>query len=349
MSKRRVFDIDFEPEADATVEAPSSDAGRRGPMASAISENAAALTERQVAEAAIRAENDRLAHEYVSLKRDGAIVARIPINEVKLSKLTRDRGMADDPDFAELKTSIQDLGLSNPIQVEDSGNGYELIQGFRRLNAYKALFEQTGDARFAMIPASLVAKGEALDRLYRRMIDENLVRRDISFAEMGQLAAAYAREMEIDVSEAIATLYASAGRQKRNYIGHFAALMALVGDKLKFPEAIPRALGLRLIKALEDTPRMRHQLATVLKAHNPQTAEAELAILNQVLLFKPDGEVARPVASSKTTLKLNRKAGQVKVTGAKGKVELRMDRDFGAIDPRKLEAAVRAMLEQLDL
>lgn len=351
MSKRRVFDIDFEPEV-----APLSDGAevqaepaRRGPMAAAISENAAAMTERQSAEAAIRAENDRLAHEYVSLKRDGGIVARIPIEEVRISKLVRDRGTAEDPEFVELKTSIRDLGLSNPIQVEDTGSGYELVQGFRRLKAFKALLEETGDARFATIPAGLVAKGEALERLYRRMVDENLVRRDISFAEMGQLAAAYALQMDIETSEAIATLYASAGRQKRNYIGHFAALMGLIGSKLKFPEAIPRALGLRLIKALEDTPRLRQQLETVLEAHAPSSPEAELGILHQVLEFKPDGEVVRPLASSKTTLKLNRKAGPVKVTGAKGKVELRMDQDFGAVDARKLEAAVRAMLDQLGL
>ncbi len=349
MSKRRVFDIDFEPDTPTGSDAPAPDAARRGPMASAISENAAALSERQVAEAAIRAENDRLAHEYVSLKRDGAIVARVLIGEVQISKLVRDRGAADDPDFEELKKSILDLGLSNPIQVEDSGAGYELIQGFRRLKAYKALYAETGEDRFAAIPASLVAKGEALEKLYRRMIDENLVRRDISFAEMGQLAAAYAAQTGIEVGAAIATLYASAGRQKRNYIAHFANLMTIVGDRLQFPEAIPRALGLRLIKALEDTPRLRQQLDTVLAAHRPQTAEDELAILNQVLVFKPDGEVARPVASSKTTLRLNRKSGQARVMGAKGKIELRMDQDFGAVDPRKLEAAVRALLEQLDL
>ncbi|MEO1556136.1 MAG: ParB N-terminal domain-containing protein [Pseudomonadota bacterium] len=354
MSKRRVFDIDFEPEgvtAPPTRDGPDAPAEptRRGPMAAAISENAAAMSERQTAEAAIRAENDRLAHEYVSLKRDGGIVARIPIGDVRMSKLTRDRGAAHDLDFAELKTSIRDLGLSNPIQVEDTGTGYELVQGFRRLKAYKALHAETGEIRFATIPASLVAKGEALERLYRRMIDENLVRRDISFAEMGQLAASYADQMDIDISEAIATLYASAGRQKRNYIGHFAALMGLVGHKLKFPEAIPRALGLRLIKALEEMPRLRQQLEAVLDAHDPATAEAELGILQQVLEFKPDGEVVRPLASSKTTLKLNRRSGPVKVTGAKGKVELRMDQDFGAVDARKLEAAVRAMLDQLGL
>ncbi|MEL6451827.1 MAG: ParB/RepB/Spo0J family partition protein [Pseudomonadota bacterium] len=358
MSKRRVFDIDFDleagadaapsvPEAADTADAPAPET-RRGPMASAISENVDALTERQSAEAAIRAENDRLAHEYVSLKRDGAIVARVPLGDVAMTKLTRDRGTGNDPDFEELKTSIRDLGLSNPIQVEDTGTGYELIQGFRRLKAHKALFEETGEERFATIPAVLVAKGEALEKLYRRMVDENLIRRDISFAEMGQLAAAYASQMELEVGDAIATLYASAGRQKRSYIAHFATLMSLVGGKLNYPEAIPRSLGLRLSKALLETPKARQHVDAMLNAHRPQTAEAELALLSSVLT-PPADETIRPQASSKTTLKLSRKQGAVKVTGSKGKIELHMNRDFGAVDPRKLEAAVRALLDQLDL
>ena len=349
MSKRRVFDIDFEPETADAAPAPVDEPPRRGPMAAAISENADALTERQAAESAIRAENDRLAHEYVSLKRDGAIVARIPLGDVAMTKLTRDRGTGQDPDFEELKTSIRDLGLSNPIQVEDTGDGYELIQGFRRLNAHKSLLTETGDDRFATIPAVLVAKGEALEKLYRRMVDENLIRRDISFAEMGQLAASYASQMGLEVGDAIATLYASAGRQKRSYIAHFATLMNLVGSKLCYPEAIPRSLGLRLSKAFVETPRVRQQLDAVLNAHQPETAEAELALLNQVLMPPVSKDDVRPSASSKTTLKLSRKEGPVKVTGSKGKIELQMNRDFGAVDPRKLEAAVRAMLDQLGL
>ena len=83
-------------------------------MAVAISENATALSYRQATEADIRAENDRLAHEYVSLKRDGAIVARVPLGDIRMDKLTRDRGAGEAPEFGELKTSIRDLGL--PIQ-----------------------------------------------------------------------------------------------------------------------------------------------------------------------------------------------------------------------------------------
>lgn len=351
MSKRRVFDIDFEPEAEpeVTPPAPADAPARRGPMASAISENAEALSERKSAEAAIRAENDRLAHEYVSMKKDGAIVARLPIDDVKMTKLTRDRGTGEDPEFGELKTSIREIGLSNPIQVEDTGNGYELIQGYRRLAAYRALFLQTGEERFARIPAVLVAKGEALENLYRRMVDENMVRRDISFAEMGQLASAYARQMEVSLGDAIATLYASAGRQKRSYIAHFSTLMDVIGDKLTFPEAIPRSLGLKLVKAMEEQPKIRRHLGILLDNHRPHNAEAELRLLKKALAPKTVDDPSAPKTSSKTMIRLNRRAGNVKVTGTRGKIEVQMNRDFGAVDARKLEAGIRALLDQLGL
>lgn len=65
---------------------------------------------------------------------------------------------------------------------------FELSQSFRRLSAFRELLEETGDSRYARIPATLQARGAQLDHLYRRMVDENLVRRDISFAEMARLA-----------------------------------------------------------------------------------------------------------------------------------------------------------------
>ena len=216
------------------------DLDRRGPMATAISENAEALTERQQKEAAIREENDRLAHEYVALKRDGAIVGRVLVNQIHTTKLVRDRSAARDPELEELKDSIRSVGLSNPIHVEEVKAGhFELIQGFRRWSAYKELLAETGDDAFARIPAVLVAKGAELEALYRRMVDENLVRKDISFAEMANLAGHYAREMKLPVADSIETLFASAGRQKRSYIRHFAELLRRLGKDLRYPEVIP--------------------------------------------------------------------------------------------------------------
>ena len=94
--KRRIFELDMPEEPGAGASAPASTPtpepapgpetfpagkvegepgrGRRGPMATAVQENAEALRSRAEAEAAIRAENDALAHELVRLKREGLVV-----------------------------------------------------------------------------------------------------------------------------------------------------------------------------------------------------------------------------------------------------------------------------------
>ncbi|WP_299783917.1 ParB N-terminal domain-containing protein [uncultured Roseobacter sp.] len=349
MSKRRVFDIDFDEAAvpAGTEEAPA----RRGPMAAAISENADALSARQAAEAEIRAENDRLAHEYVALKKNGQIVGMVALDQITAVKLIRDRAADRDPDLDELKASILAVGLSNPIHVEEVADGYELIQGFRRLSAYRELFAETGEARFAQIPATLQARGAQLDHLYRRMVDENLVRRDISFAEMAQLAMSYANRSGQSVAAAIEALYASAGRQKRSYIRHFAQLLTVLGGDLKHPEVIPRATGLSLVKLLEENQRFAGQVRAVLNSQPDRDAALELSLLRSAVSggqTKPKkAKAPTPRSSAKTTIKLNRPEGVAKCTASSGRFEVTLDHDFGSIEPRRLEAAARAFLDSL--
>ncbi|WP_226553919.1 ParB N-terminal domain-containing protein [Celeribacter naphthalenivorans] len=361
--KRRVFDIDFptdpvEEETAAPVPAGTEEAevreARRGPMASAIQENASALRERQAAEAAIREENDRLAHDFVRMKKQGLIVDLVAIDAVSTSKLTRDRSITRDPDLDELKISIRELGLSNPIRVEQVGDGYELVQGFRRLTAYRELFAETGDERFAKIPAGLMSSGEALDGLYRRMVDENLVRRDISFAEMAALARAYAADPETEcanVEEAVAILYASANRQKRSYIRHFATLLDHIGGALKFPEAIPRALGLDLEKKFADDAAAVTRAKSRLAAAMATTAEAEIEVLRGLLTEVRKAEKKAPAGKAntlKTTFRMTVPAGTVRCAVQDGRLELRSDMDFGQMEKQKLEAALAAFFAELD-
>lgn len=361
MNKRRVFDIDF-PSDSPDVETPvpagtppqSEPEGRRGPMAAAITENADALRERASAEQAIREENDRLAHEHVRLKKKGLITDMIHLDAIVTSKLTRDRSSAVDPELQDLKASIQSIGLSNPIRVEPDGDKYQLVQGFRRLSAYRALYEETKDEIFARIPAGLLAKGEDLEGLYRRMVDENLVRRDLSFAEMAQLAVSYAQDPDTageTVQEAVAVLYASAGRQKRAYINRFTSLLEMIGSHLRFPESISRALGLELEKRLLQDEGEAARLRHVLAADLPATAEAELAVLRGYLDSK--GKSAEPEkktagASAKTTLRCALPGGAVRCSARNGKVELATGRDFSIIDRRRLELAVAAFMAALD-
>ncbi|MCR8548962.1 ParB N-terminal domain-containing protein, partial [Salipiger sp. P9] len=342
MSKKRGFDIDFPATADGSYTGGRVSGARRGPMAAAISENADALRERAAAEQAIREENDRLAHEHVRLKRAGLITDLVPLDAIRTDKLTRDRSQAPDPEIGELKASIREIGLSNPIRVEPAGDGFELVQGFRRLTAFRELYAETGDEAFARIPAGLVASGEALEGLYRRMVDENLVRRGVSFAEMAQLALNFARDPQTgvdDVEGAVALLYASAGRQKRSYIRHFATLLDTVGDLLRHPEAIPRKLGLDLVREIGAGGGFAERLRAALVAAPATDAEGELAQLQALLTPepKPERKAERSPGKSadsaaKTVLRCTVPAGTVRCAARDGKVELLMERDFSSID-----------------
>ena len=352
MSKRRIFDIDF-PGADE-AQGEQSRSNRRGPMATAIGENAAALSDRVAAEAAIRDENDRLAHEFVRLKQEGLIVDLVPLDDIKTDKLVRDRSDRRDPELDELKASIRDVGLSNPIRVEADGDAFQLVQGYRRLNAYRELLAETRDPRFERIPAGLMATGEALEALYRKMVDENLVRRDISFAEMADLARKYAANPETgasDVSAAIAVLYASAGRQKRNYIGHFATLLDLIGDHLTFPEAIPRSLGLQLEKRLSANDALTKRLIKALTAMPIASSLKEVELLRGFIASsttRPSVDPRAPKPSAKTSIRYEGPGGMVRCTASDGRVDIRAERDFSDVDRHQLEAALEAFFQALD-
>jgi ParB family transcriptional regulator, chromosome partitioning protein len=367
--KRLTFDIDL-PEDDVTEAFPAGkgaeaeDARRRGPMAAAIVENADALRDRAGVEAAIRAENDALAHEHVRLKRAGLIVDLIPLDLVDTAKLARDRRSGPDDTLAELVVSIRELGLSNPIRVEPRDDGrYELIQGFRRLSAFRQLLQETGDTEsFGRIPAGVMARGDTLERLYRRMVDENLVRKDISFAEMALLALNYAADPHTpidDPDKAVAALFQSAGYQKRSYIRNFIRLMRAAGDAIKFPEAIPRSLGLVIAQRIEAEAGLGVLLREALLAQPDRDMAVELAILRSFAGQGADVEPApardgppkvtgKSGAKAKTTFRIDRPQGQARCSAGIGRLEIRLDKDFSTVDRRVLEAAVALLLERLD-
>lgn len=371
--KRRRFDIEL-PEDEVADEAGGAAETfpvgkvedretRRGPMATAIAETVESSRDRARIEAEIRAENDALAQEHVRLKRAGLVTDLIPLDAIATHKLIRDRAPGVDSELAELVASIRDVGLSNPIRVEPAGEGrYELIQGWRRLSAYRALLEETGDAEaWGRIPAGIAARGDALDNLYRRMVDENMVRKDISFAEMAQLALHYAIDPlteENDPEKAVAILFRSAGYQKRSYIRNFIPLVDRLGETLMYPQEIPRALGLALSARLDEVPGLAEAIRAELKDWDARSVRDELDVLRRFAGQGGDlpedanpapapARPATPQGKAKTTFQIARPQGSAKCTAANGRLEIRLPRDFSTVDRRRLEAAVAALLDQI--
>jgi len=362
--KRRMFDIEM-PDDPAPVdparpgEAHAGEA-RRGPMASAVRENAESLRQRAEVEQRIRAENDALAHEFVKAQGQGLVMQRIPLDAVRASKLTRDRGDLDADDLQELCDSIAAIGLSNPIRVERSAEGFELVQGLRRLSAFRRLDAVQPESGYDAIPAVVMEPGETLDMLYRRMVDENLIRADVSFAEMARLAQAYAADPDTGVSDADAAvdvLFGSAGKQKRSYIRGFSKLLEMAGDLLRHPQAVPRAVGLAVRKELEADRMALSRLTAALGADPARDAAGEVQILRRFCGM--DGAPAFPAGNdrpkppkaprtARTTFQVTRRDGAVKCTAAQGRLELRGDIDFSALDRKRLEDAVARFLAAIE-
>ena len=366
--KRRMFDIEM-PGEEAPAKGPrirtlgadpNDPRPRRGPMASAIAENAGAVAARAEAEAAIRAENDALAHELVALREAGLAVELLPLDAVVSEALVRDRAPGPDPELPELVTSIRETGLSNPIRVEERDDGrHELVQGWRRLAAYRALLEETGDERWARIPAGILPRGEGIAASYRRMVDENLIRRNLSFAEMAEVARRFAADPGTDSQDAgaaVGVLFASAGYQKRSYIRAFAQLLDDLGDRLAHPEAIPRGLGLALRSRLEADPEATRALRAELDAAPDRTAEEELAILRSAAEADPrpseearahTGKAGQGRRRPRTTFGVTRGRLAVRCTAGEGRLELRADIDFSTLDRRRLEAAIARLIDDI--
>ncbi|WP_458792899.1 ParB/RepB/Spo0J family partition protein [Yoonia sp. MH D7] len=361
--KKRIFDIEM-PE-DPVVEKTNAPA-RRGPMASAIAENAEALTARHSAAQAIRDENDALAHEFVALRDAGQVVQNVPLEEVFTHLLVRDRFPGDDAELVDLMTSIREVGLSNPIRVEAraDGTGFELIQGFRRLSAYRNLRAATGDDKWGRIPALVLPRGEDVAGLYRRMVDENIIRKDLSFAEMAAAANNFASDPATGVDDlkgAVKALFQSAPYSKRSYIRTFARLLELIGPSLYYPTELPRALGVAVAKQLEDNPSLTAHIIAELDAWENRSLQDEMEVLRRFAKadsFDQPAEAAKPAkrsggagadpAKTKTTFDLRSSRGRVKCTAAVGRLEIKFDRDFSTMDRARLERAIEALIDGLD-
>jgi ParB family chromosome partitioning protein len=92
-------------------------------------------------------------------------IHHIPLTEIDAAALTRDRSGLDDDALTGLRLSIAVSGLRMPVELfalpepenaaPNPPHRYGLISGLRRLHAYRALHELTGDDRYAEIPAFL--------------------------------------------------------------------------------------------------------------------------------------------------------------------------------------------------
>ncbi|WP_231701160.1 ParB/RepB/Spo0J family partition protein [Aliiruegeria sabulilitoris] len=285
---------------------------------------------------------------YREAKDRGLLVEMIDIDLVDTDDLPRDRmnldAVAGSSEMEELKASIGDRGQKEPVEVYPHGDGrYQLKKGWRRLTALRQLRQERGDDRFGQVLARVSAADVGRLDLYVDMVEENIIREDITFAEMAQLAIAAAEDEKLDqcdAEELVPRLFTSFHKTKRSYVRSFVYLLQSLGDVLSDPKGISRDLGVEVARLMKANPGSVGDLRKALQQGGDEDA---VRILSS---FVSAGGKERKPGKGRTTPvrrgKYEFHVGESKVTARQGECRIRSDFDFSAIGQERLTKAIAA-------
>ena len=317
-----------------------------GPMGAAVREAASSLQASSEAMVEQRRQNAADAKEFRQAEGEGRVLKAVPLGAISSADLPRDRmdlaSVASSDEMEELKASIRTRGQKEPVELFRDGSGQlHLKSGWRRLSALEQLFAETGDARFGTILARISEVGEDRLELYIDMVEENVIREDLSFAEMAQVAIDAAKDPRTGVSDAdqvVGRLYASLHKMKRSYVRSFVALLSALGADLRFPKAVSRNLGVDVARRLKESDGSIDELKRALA--RAKDADDQAAVLARFC-----AGVAEPL--EQVVLRAPREkfefhVGTAKVTARSGECRIKSKVDFSSVDRAVLERAVSA-------
>lgn len=326
---------DLKPRRDRTV----------GPMGAAVREAAASLQESTEAKVEQRRKNAEDAKAFREAEAEGLVLRRLSVGDIRTDDLPRDRleleAVASSDEMEELKASIRARGQREPIEVfRDADGRYQLKKGWRRLTALKQLLLETDDSAFAHVVARVDNATED-DRVarYIDMVEENVVREDLTFAEMAQVAIAAAQDADVaetDAESLVSRLYGSLHKMKRSYVRSFVYLLSELGPSLQWPRAVTRNVGVEVVRAMKAQPDriagLRRALAAV----------ASLEDQTQVLSdFVADRKTAaKPKRERREKYEFH--VGATKVTARQGECRIVSGEDFTGVPKERLMRAIRA-------
>lgn len=295
-------------------------------------------------EASASAAAEELARTLSEAREAGRMVITVPLAQIQLDYLVRDRVVVDETEMQALKDSLRARGQQTPVELVDLGDGrYGLISGWRRCAALKALAEETGEARFAEVLGLLRQPEDSADA-YLAMVEENEIRVGLSYFERARIVAKSVASDVFDSDRAaLQALFQSASRAKRSKIGSFLSVVRALDGTLRFPEALGERLGLQLSRALSDTPDLAKTLSADLQAAVPQTPEAELKVLEQALAVTASPAPESPSKSAPETKPKNDQRPERKINVVTG-ISLQDGPSGIKLEGNRVDAALRARL-----
>ncbi|APX25851.1 MAG: chromosome partitioning protein ParB [Rhodobacteraceae bacterium] len=333
------------------LEDPPAPARRRrdvGPMGAAVREAASSLSDSTESLVEQRRQNAADAKSWRQAQDEGRVLVEIPLDAIRTDALPRDRldldAVAGSDEMEELKTSIRERGQKEPIEVFEVGGGYQLKKGWRRLTALRQLHHETADPRFAHAVARVAEGAGSRIDLYIDMVEENVIREDLSFAEMAQVAITAAQEEDQNAGELVNRIYASLHKMKRSYIRSFVFLLEELGEALVFPKAVSRNLGVDVARRLQSAPDAGQGLRADLAA--VASPDEQAAVLRRFL----DGS-ERPASQKprrEKSVKYEFHVGRSKVTARKGECRILSETDFSSVDRARMQRAIEAFEAVID-
>lgn len=319
-----------------------------GPMGAAIRDAAENLSESTDAKIEQRRQNAEEAKAYRAASADGLMLSRIALADVHTDDLPRDRleleAVAASDEMEELKASIRVRGQKEPVELYVGDDGrLQLKKGWRRFTALSQLFAETADDAFSLITARVDEDGQGRLIRYIDMVEENVVREDLSFAEMAQVAITAAQDGAIDEHDPhvlVGTLYAALHKMKKSYIRSFVTLLIELDGDLRWPKAVARNLGVDVARALKAGQGKLGELRARLSVAADSAAQNE--VLKSFVTDAPQPSKART-----TKQKFEFHVGKTKVTARQGECRIVSDVDYASVSKMELERAIKAFEEVL--
>lgn len=265
------------------------------PIAHVAAEAAQLSSMAQVTDRAALVQDQNDAAQWRTANEAGLVAQKVGIDLIDADFIRRDRMVEDPEAMQELVDSLVEHGLRAPIEITKTNDGYGLISGYRRLQAFRRLSQS--DDRFLEIPA-FVRNADAGQGAYVSMVEENELRANLSHYERGRIAVLAAGQgVFTSVEEAVDVLFAAASKAKRSKVRSFALVHEALGDLLAFPVALTEKAGLQLAAALRGGAQ--HALREALSTVGPTTAQAEWYVLERTMADAettpvPAGKGGRP-------------------------------------------------------
>lgn len=321
-----------------------------GPMGAAIRDTAEHLTESTDAKVEQRRLNAEDAKSFRAAHAEGLVLSRVPLADVHTDDLPRDRleldAVAAADEMEELKASILARGQKEPVELYRGDDGrLQIKKGWRRFTALSQLFAETQDAGFGSILARIDGQSQGRLLRYVDMVEENVVREDLTFAEMAQVAITAAADPQIEETDPlvlVGALYAALHKMKKSYIRSFVTLLVVLGEDLRWPKAVPRNAGVDTVRRLKGEASLVNGLRQRLRAAS--TAEAQNEVLKSFAAGQggATGSRAKPPKQ-----KFEFHVGNTKVTARQGECRIVSSVDYAAVPKARLEEAIKRFEQAL--